>query len=197
MTAWPTDEASYYSVRRLSPDDLDAVGRAARFIFLNRLCFNGVYRTNRAGQFNVPFGRNTGSLPRPADFRAFAFALRGVDLRGGDFEVTTADAVAGDVAYLDPPYTQDPASAYGVYGYGAFQGADVERLAQHMRRLDERGVAVLLSYADTPELRAALDDRWTIETVHGYYQVAAHTRSRRRRPEVLVSNADSVCELAT
>lgn len=195
MAEWSPDEATYYAVRSISPSDMDAVGRAARFVFLNRLCFNGVYRTNRAGQFNVPFGRNTGSLPGPSNFRRFADALRGVDLRDGDFEATTDDATSGDVAYLDPPYTQDPASAYGVYGYGAFEGSDVARLVKHMCRLDERGVAVLLSYADTPELRAALDERWIVENVHGYYQVAAQTRARRRRTEVLVSNTPVAGEL--
>lgn len=188
MNAWPSDAPTFYYVRALDPSKLDAVGRAARFIYLNRLCYNGVYRTNRAGQFNVPFGRHTGRLPGPEYFAACAVALRGVQLRAGDFEATTADARESDVAYLDPPYTQRPEAAYGVYGYGAFQGADVERLVAHLDLLDGRGVAVVLSYADTAQLRSILDDRWTIETVEGYSQVAARPDARRRRTEVLVTN---------
>ena len=185
---WPADAPTFYSVRALNPSELDAVGRAARFIYLNRLCYNGVYRTNRAGQFNVPFGRNTGRVPECERFVSCAAALRGVLLRVGDFETTTADAEENDVAYLDPPYTQHPEAAYGVYGYGAFQAADVERMVTHLELLDSRGVAVVLSYADTPQLRSSLDGRWTIEEVQGYSQVAARPDARRRRTELLVTN---------
>lgn len=188
MVAWRPDADMYYEVRALDPSRLNAVTRAARFVYLNRLCFNGVYRTNREGHFNVPYGRNTGRLPAREDFVACSTALRGVELRAGDFAATTADAHCGDVAYLDPPYTQHPEAAYGVYGYGAFQAADVERLVAHLDALDDRDVAVVLSYADTPHLRETLDDRWSVETVRGYSQVAASTRARRRRHEVLVTN---------
>lgn len=185
---WPTDAPTFYRVRALDPGELDAIGRAARFVYLNRLCYNGVYRTNRSGQFNVPIGRNTGRLPKHEYFTSCATALRSVKLRAGDFEATTADAAEGDVVYLDPPYTQHPEAAYGVYGYGAFQAADVERLVTHLDLLDDRGVAVVLSYADTSQLRSSLDDRWSIEAVTGYSQVAARLDARRSRTEVLVTN---------
>jgi DNA adenine methylase len=188
METWPTDAETYYRVRALDPQELEPIGRAARFIYLNRLCFNGVYRTNRRGQFNVPYGRKTGRLPTYDDFAAFASALRGVDLRTGDFETTTADAGHGDVAYLDPPYTQNPGAAYGVYGYGAFQATDVDRLMTHLNVLDARGVAVVLSYADTPQLRSRLDCRWSLEEVEAYSHVAGQTSARRLRQEVLITN---------
>jgi DNA adenine methylase len=188
MAQWSPNSETYYAVRALDPTQLTEIGRAARFVYLNRLCFNGVYRTNRAGEFNVPFGRNTGRLPGPAAFEACAEALRGAALRDGDFTMTTADATPGDVVYLDPPYTQHPQAAYGVYGYGAFQATDVARLVSHMDRLADCGVKVVLSYADTTSLRALLDDRWRVSSVESFSHVAARAQSRVRRSEVLVTN---------
>lgn len=187
-TAWNSDAATYYRVRSLSPASMEPVERAARFIYLNRFCFNGVYRTNRRGQFNVPFGRDTGALPSEAHLYRCSVALRRAELRVGDFEVTTADAGSGDFVYLDPPYTQAPGHAYGLFGYDTFTASDSVRMIETLRRLDERGATFLFSYADVPEILEQLPSEWTVERVVGPSQVAAALDARRRRQEVLVSN---------
>lgn len=184
---WDRDAETYYAVRALARAELSEVEAAARFIYLNRLCFNGVYRTNRSGQFNVPFGSRTGALPSTRRIAACAGLLQKADLRDGDFEATVDDVEAGDFVYLDPPYSRAVSDAYGVYGYGSFAGSDFDRLLSCLRGLNERGAQVLLSYTWDPRL-AELDEDWRIDEVSVTSQVGGTTSSRTTRREVLVSN---------
>ena len=185
---WAPDEASYYRVRGIDTNSLDEVGRAARFIYLNRLCFNGLYRTNRRGRFNVPYGARTGRLPTEAHLYRCSVALRHADLRSGDFSDTTSDAQAGDFVYLDPPYTRSPEHAYGVYGYGSFSSTDMERMLAALHRLDRTGATFLFSYADVPGLTDLLPSNWDVERVSARSSIASRPSARKPRPEILVSN---------
>lgn len=189
MHGWSTDRETYYSVRAISPADLDPLERAARFIYLNRLCFNGVYRTNRQGKFNVPYGTRTGALPDERHLYRCSLALRDAELRAGDFEATTADVGTGDFVYLDPPYTQDPRNAYGLYGYGSFEAGQVDRAISTLARIDDQGATFLFSYAEVDGLEDRLRPGWSMETVAVAGRIAANTTSRRLRREVLVTNA--------
>ncbi len=188
MRQWPIAKGPYYRVRALSAENLTRIDRAARFIYLNRLCFNGVYRTNRRGEFNVPYGTNTGRLPTEAHLYRCSVALRSAELRAGDFESTVADAGPGDVIYLDPPYTAAPSVAYGLFGYGSFVAADLNRAVWCLEALDARGVSFLFSYAAEPALISRLPKRWTVEHVSTRGQIAASLDSRTARPEVLIAN---------
>lgn len=185
---WASDERTYYRVRDLDTGSLDPVEHAARFIYLNRLCFNGVYRTNRRGHFNVPYGRHTGRLPSEAHLYRCSVALRQVDLRCGDFAQTTSDAGPGDFLYLDPPYTSHPERAYGVYGYGSFSSADMQRMLAALHRFDRAGATFLFSYADVPELAEALPGEWPVKRVSVPSSIASRPGARRPRAEVLVTN---------
>lgn len=184
---WATDRDTYYEVRALDPELLEPETRAARFIYLNRLCFNGVYRTNRQGHFNVPYGSRPGAMPSRDRFRAAGRRLAAAQLRCGDFDATTHDVRAGDVVYLDPPYTQRPEAAYGLYGYGSFTALDLPRFASTCRRLDATGAAVVVSYADTPEIRELLAD-WRVVELSARARVAARTDRRHKRQELLLLN---------
>lgn len=149
------DREFYYQVRALDSDDLDPVERAARFLFLNRTCFNGLYRVNRRGQFNVPFGRyaNTRVLNEPV-LRAASEVLRGVDLWCEDFEAVVAAAQAGDTAYFDPPYVPVSATAdFTKYTAVDFGADDHERLSEVYASLVDRGVRAVLSNSDSPLAR--------------------------------------------
>lgn len=185
--AWGSDSETYYQVRSQESTTLGDVDAAARFIYLNRLCFNGVYRTNRLGQFNVPYGRRPGAIPGRERFAACARMLRHAELRAGDFESTVAGAGAGDFVYLDPPYSRALSDAYGVYGYGSFDGADLDRLLVCLADLDNRGACVLLSYTQHPRL-AELGKQWRIDEVAVSSQVGGVAASRTTRHEVLVAN---------
>lgn len=188
MRAWTTDAESYYAVRALEQEDLEPVQRAARFIYLNRLCFNGVYRTNRQGRFNVPYGTQTGALPTERHLYRCAVALRDAELRDGDFEATTEDVSEGDFVYLDPPYTQNPKKAYGVYGYGSFDAQDLGRILEVLRRLDAARATFLFSYASVPGLVDEVPTSWGYQEVVVSGRVAARVGSRGARREILITN---------
>jgi DNA adenine methylase len=188
MHAWATDEDTYYSVRAAMPGELDKVEKAARFLYLNRLCFNGIYRTNRAGAFNVPFGRNTGALPREEHVYRCSVALRDAELRCGDFDQTTLDVKRGDFVYLDPPYTDVRSSAYGVYGYGSFDASDLGRVIETLERIDRSGAIFLFSYARSEALNERIPAAWQVAMLEVPGRVAARVSARRPRVEVLVSN---------
>lgn len=144
-----------------------ALDRAARFIYLNRTSFNGVYRVNAKGFFNVPFGRYTSpGFPSLSVLEAAQRVFAAAEIRQGDFEAAVADARAGDVVYLDPPYIPVSASSSFV-GY-TDQGFDVgmqERLAALCDRLTADGIGWAVSNADVP-LAHALYGRQRGSVVH-------------------------------
>jgi DNA adenine methylase len=149
-------EAYFYRVREADPAALPSDwDRAARFIYLNKTCFNGLHRVNSRGLFNVPFGRyaNPGILDEAA-LRGCSAALRHTDLRVANFEAVTRTARAGDFIYFDPPY--DPltkTAAFTSYTRKLFGEDDQARLADVFRKLGGRGCLVMLSNSDTPFIR--------------------------------------------
>ena len=141
--------------RALDPERLAGPARAARFIYLNKTCFNGLWRVNRAGRFNVPIGRYRN--PRfhdPSALIRASTALQGVTVREAPFEKSLANAEAGDFVYLDPPY--DPVSdtaRFASYTANGFTWEDQQRLAHCCVVLNRRGVRFLLSNSATPRIR--------------------------------------------
>jgi DNA adenine methylase len=149
------DKDLYYTVRAQNPAALRLPERAARMLFLNRAGFNGLYRVNRAGTFNVPFGRYDN--PRLCDaenLRACSEALRNVELSCQDFGDTVNGADAGDLVYFDPPYAPVSETAnFTRYVPDQFRWTDQQRLAKTFESLASRGVLVILSSSDTPGIR--------------------------------------------
>lgn len=130
----------------------DPVERAARTLFLNRTCYNGLYRLNNKGQFNAPFGYyKNPQIVDPDNLRAASAALRDVELHVGDFEAAAALAEPYDLVYFDPPYVPvSPTSSFTHYTGQTFGHDDQRRLAQLFDTLKERGVYVMLSNSHTP-----------------------------------------------
>lgn len=186
-SAWPNTRAFYYKLRSKSPATLDAVSRAARFVYLNRHCFNGVYRINRAGEFNVPIGIRTGEIPPERHFYRCALALRGVNFVVGDFQRSVDLARRGDFVYLDPPYAVDRRPTHGEYGYDAFDRAALPRLKGALSHLDAVGAVFLLSYAYQRHFARELR-RWHMRRVRVHRHVAGFARHRHGVYELLVSN---------
>jgi DNA adenine methylase len=166
---------------------LSDVDRTARFIYLNRYCFNGVYRTNRQGEFNVPRGRDTGDLPTLDTIKQCARALDSAELVSGDFEVILERARRGDFVYLDPPYTKADQPYSGEYGYGAFSSTDFERLLAQLKRLDDLGATFLLSYRYSLQINRGLR-HWHTSVVSVRRHIAGFSSARRVVRELLVSN---------
>lgn len=179
----------YYEVRNLNPEALSDSARAARFLYLNRFAFNGVYRTNRSGQFNVPRGVRTGALPTTTDLIEASALLEGATISLQDWRSAIADAGDGDFVYLDPPYRNQHRSTYGEYGYGSFStSSDVQQLADELRRLNEAGAKVLLSFNDDDELGDALDG-WAVDRIERRRTVAGSSPSRTTlKGEILAMN---------
>jgi DNA adenine methylase len=126
--------------------------RAAQFIFLNKCCWNGLYRVNSAGKFNVPYGRpRSDAIVDPANLVACSQALGhlGVELRVSDFAEALAEAEPGDLVYLDPPYvTGHNNNGFVDYNEVLFRWTDQVRLAEVARELAHVGVHVIVSNAD-------------------------------------------------
>ncbi|HEX2173680.1 MAG TPA: DNA adenine methylase [Dehalococcoidia bacterium] len=146
----------FYEVRARDPRQLTDVERASRFIFLNKTCYNGLYRVNRRGQFNVPFGRYA-TPPRifdPSNILGVSRLLQTSDLVCASYEQTIQRAEPGDFVYFDPPYHPLSATAnFTRYTQLAFTDFDQFWLAQAFRTLTERGVYVMLNNSDTPLVR--------------------------------------------
>ena len=153
------DESYYYSMRtRWNDRDVSwsAAERAAAFIYLNKTCFNGLWRVNRSGAFNVPIGRYADPpICVPETLRAAATVLSRAELRCADYRSAVADAERGDFIYFDPPY--DPVtttSNFTSYTADAFSADDQRELADTARQLVARGCRVMLSNSDTPFIRS-------------------------------------------
>jgi DNA adenine methylase len=182
----------YYQVRDWDrqPDweQHSAVERAARMIFLNKTCYNGLHRVNRRGHFNVPFGRY--SNPNVCDapnLRAAHQALQGVELLVEDFHGVATRAQPGDLVYFDPPYVPlSPTASFTAYSQHAF-GVDEQRsLAQVFAQLAERSCYVLLSNSSAPLVRE-LYARFDVEKIGARRSINSNALRRSGIYEVLVS----------
>lgn len=187
LSKMPTEPEFYYELRARDVPSLSRISRAARFVYLNRFCFNGVYRTNREGAFNVPRGKKTGSLPTTESLQAAAKVLKNAKLVCGDFENTLKHAKRGDFVYMDPPYRLDETRMRGEYGYGAFSSCDLERLEAALVQLDRRGVKFLLSYKYRRSFHRSMQ-RWCMLTQLVRRHVGGFSDRRSKVRELLVAN---------
>jgi DNA adenine methylase len=189
------DKDHYYSVRdrfnqRLTkPGARSGVERAAMFIYLNKTCFNGLYRVNRSGEFNVPMGayKNPGILDADNLFAASA-RLASADIRLASFETLLSEARPGDFVYMDPPYEPVSRTAnFTSYAREGFSQADQTRLRDVFRELDRRGTKLMLSNSDVPFIRD-LYRGFQIDTVMAPRAVSCDAATRGPVKEVVVRN---------
>lgn len=146
------EESEFYRWRAIEPGTLDSISRAARFIYLNKTCFNGLYRVNKKGQFNSPFGGYaTVALADPSNLYACSEALSRTEITSGDYRKVLGNAQPGDFIYLDPPYVPvGKFSDFNRYTAEPFSGTNQEELASIFADLDQRGCLVLLSNSKHP-----------------------------------------------
>ena len=185
----PISDAEYYELRAKNPANMEAADRAARFLYLNRYSFNGVYRTNRSGQFNVPVGKKAGAPPSRTELLAAAHALGLTKLSNADYKETLRDVRQGDFVYLDPPYVNPLRKGYGEYGYGSFGAeGDMLQLNNELLRLHHLGAKVLFSFGSAMGLETALDG-WEVMSVSPRQSVASSSSARKHNPtEILARN---------
>lgn len=180
-------EEYYYSVR--SQHQLqDPVEVAARFIYLNKTGYNGLYRVNSSGEFNVPFGRykNPGVVQED-NLRAVHKALEGVEIRLGGFEEIAPKA--GDLAYFDPPYHPTDDTSFTAYSKAGFSEKNQQQLRDFALELHKKGVLVMLSNSDTKYIRDLYGDK-----AFKIYEVMAprfvNCKPNKRNPvsELIITN---------
>lgn len=183
----PLDHDYYYSLRDTNTGTLNVVERAARFLYLNRFCFNGVYRTNRNGKFNVPRGIRTGSLPSVHDLMRWSDALKNVQFVAGDFRQSVAPVKKDDFVYLDPPYSRPGTRNRGEYGCHSFADEDMPYLAGALEHIDRAGASFLLSYRYSKAVNLTLS-AWHRRTLTVRRHVAGFVSARRSVRGTLFSN---------
>jgi DNA adenine methylase len=166
-----------------------AAARAATFIYLNKTCYNGLWRVNSRGGFNVPAGRYANPSILDAErLRAASKALGAADIFVRGFEAVLDDARRGDFVYFDPPYHPVSATAdFTTYAAGGFGAEDQERLAATFARLAERGCAVMLSNSDTVFTRK-LYARYRVDRVYAPRAVNSRADRRGAVAEIVVTN---------
>lgn len=187
----PVDREYYYYMRDLKEDELDDVKRSIRFLYLNRTCFNGLYRVNSRGEFNVPFGAHPKvDIVQEEKLRALSRYLNTaqVDFICGDYRCVESWLKAGDFVYLDPPY--DPVSetssftAYTKEGFGREQQLELYRWCE---KLDRMGVLWMMSNSATDFIKS-LYARFNLQLVDAMRSVSAEVAGRRSVREVIVTN---------
>ena len=189
-------ETHFYEVREKNPKKAwDYCGIAARMIYLNRTCFNGLYRVNKKGKFNVPFGAyKNPTICDEVNLLACSLVMHSTGgLKGfrADFEATVADARRGDAVYFDPPYIPlSPTSNFTAYAKGGFGEQEHIRLRDCFAALDARGVHVLLSNSDTPLVRK-LYKGFKLEEVQAPRRVNSKGGKRGNVGELLISGKNT------
>ncbi len=183
----PRNPATYYDVRRKMKSGGNAIERAAFFVYLNRNSFNGIYRTNLNGEFNVPFGADQGQYPRPCDFQTTAKLLKNAKLLSGDFGSTLRHLRRNDFVYLDPPFAATGVRTFIEYGKRSFTTNDLDRFSHHLDRIDRRGAFFLVSYADCACARSVAKN-WNSKKVEVRRQIAGFAAKRRMAGELLITN---------
>ncbi len=178
----------YYEIRALRPERLSPSKRAARFIYLNRYCFNGLYRTNSKGVFNVPYGGyGSGSLPSSDALRRASSLLKRTALVNGDFESVLDRVRPGDFVYMDPPFSVSERRVFKEYDASVFSRNDVTRLRRRLDGLAEMGISFVLSYVESTEAEY-LSKGFKVSSVSVRRNIAGFIASRIRTTELLISN---------
>jgi DNA adenine methylase len=190
LEQWRNDETTYYSVR--NSHYADQVHRAAQLIYLNRTCWNGLYRVNRSGGFNVPFGYHGRQIFDGAHLLEISTALQTARFRCGDFSIAVRNAKRGDFVYFDPPYTtRHSRNGFLRYNNHLFSWEDQERLGQTAVELAERGCQVVVSNASyEPILSLYPGFQW--ETVSRSSVLAADPKHRNMITEFLIYSASDL-----
>jgi DNA adenine methylase len=185
----------YYEARAQYNHLRSPVKRGAYFLFLNRLCWNGLYRQNKAGQFNVPYGRPKKPRRRiPLDWSVVYSAselLRSARIGDGDFEALTSLVGAKDFVYLDPPYVLGrQGRVFSQYTSNGFSLADEKRLASEAQRLNRLGAYVVVSHAFSAAVISQYGDQFRALKLKRTQTIAGIGAKRKTLTEVvLVSEA--------
>ena len=190
-------EEFYYEIRNKDRNKntfnrLSDYTRAARTIYLNKACFNGLYRVNSRNEFNVPFGKKTkvntyegGNLITVSNY----LTMNDIKILSTDFEDSVKDAKKGDFVYFDPPYDSDTGT-FNNYTEEGFGKEAQHRLARVFKELDERGVYVMLSNHNTTLINEHYKD-YNIHVIEAKRNINANGKKRGKVEEVIITNYEN------
>jgi DNA adenine methylase len=186
LLSMKNSRATYYEVRASRPRN--KVQRAARLFYLTRLSFNGIYRVNLKGEFNVPYGcKRHLSVCQPEHITTINQQLQNAALLVADFEEATKGATKGAVIYFDPPYTVAHSSnGFIKYNEKIFSWDDQVRLARHAETLVNRGCHVVISNADHGSIRK-LYKNFRVRQIERHSKIAATAAHRKKITELIIT----------
>ncbi len=178
-------ETYYYLMRESTPRS--AAARAARFIYLNRTCWNGLFRVNLKGSFNVPIGTKSSVIFDDDDFEKISAALQGAKLFSCDFEDLIDKAKEGDLVFVDPPYTvRHNHNAFVKYNEKLFSWFDQERLFHALKRAQRRGAQVVGTNAFHSSVRDLYRDTFEIIEVKRNSPISSKAETRGEFEELVI-----------
>lgn len=189
-TSLPRNKKTYLDVRRHFNTETDSIERAAYFFYLNRNCFNGLYRTDKAGHFNVPFSRSrTGAMLPEVAFIEQTKRLRNVRLKASDFEtIVVSHAKAETFFFLDPPYAVSWRRPFTDYIAGSFGRSDLSRLTGCLEHIDDAGAEFLLTYDSRLAGQFPFRRNWTKRKIWVRRNISGFASARRNSIEIAITN---------
>ncbi|MDX1810275.1 MAG: Dam family site-specific DNA-(adenine-N6)-methyltransferase [Sulfurospirillaceae bacterium] len=160
---------------------------AAKFIYLNRTCWNGLYRVNKKGEFNVPIGTKTNVILNSDNFQEISNRLKNTKILNLDFEQTIAMAKEDDFLFVDPPYTvKHDNNGFVKYNEVLFEWSDQERLHHILLEAKLRGVKIMLTNAHHQSIRELYEKDFHITTVERHSVIAGNANARGKSKEYLI-----------
>lgn len=188
LKSMATGPDAYYMIRAQSTSSMCKYQRAARFIYLNRFCFNGLYRTNSQGVFNVPYAKGTkAKLPSRREIIEFSKSIKNVSFRCQDFRQTIGLVKENDFVYIDPPYTIKNHRIFRQYGATTFGQEDLEDLSALLYEINSRKAFFLLSYAHCHQIVEQFSN-WHQKEALVQRTVSGQVAARKLTKEILISN---------
>lgn len=184
---YKNEEKIFYRIREENPDN--PVEKAARTIYLNKTCYNGLYRVNRSGKFNAPFGKYTNPLICDKEnLLSVSKVLQKINLIEGDFSECLKYINAGDFLYFDPPYQPiSKTASFTSYTSNCFNETDQLRLADCIKKLDKRKCKIMLSNSDDFFIRKLYKD-FRIEIVRAKRMINCKATKRGEINELVIMN---------
>ena len=180
----------YYEVRKQEPKN--QIEKVSRLLFLNKTCFNGLYRVNSKGKFNVPLGRYTNpNIVNKENLETVSKALQSekIKISCRDFESVISDAKKGDFVYFDPPYqpVSDTAN-FTSYTHRDFTEDDLERLADLANQLNSKGCKVILSNSNSKTVKKLFSSEWKIKEIKANRAINSNSQKRTGHKEIIIRN---------
>jgi DNA adenine methylase len=181
----------YYEIRGVNPNDLPKLERAARFIYLNKTCFNGIYRVNSKGKFNVPIGsyKNPDIIQKDKLLK-ISKLLKNIIIQVMDFKEIVNKATKGDFIYFDPPYYPlKKGKSFTTYTKGNFLEEEQKQLAEVFKKLHKKGCYCMLSNSDTDFIKDLYKDKsFHINIVRATRMINSNAKDRGQINEIVVTN---------